>query len=260
MKNKINPDELTFWEHLDELRGCLFKILIAVVTAAVAAFCEKEFLFNLVLAPKSSDFITYRVFERISGNLEPFNVELMNYNLAQQFMLHMKVSVYTGALIVSPYIIWVLMSFITPALYKNERKVAWGTIICGSIMFFLGVLVNYLLIFPLTLRFLGTYQVSEAVSNIISLESYIGTLLMLCFTMGIVFELPILSWMLGKIGLLKSNWMKKYRRHAILAILIISAVITPSGDAFTLLIVSLPIYLLYELSILVVKGIDKRRR
>lgn len=250
---------MTFWEHLDELRGCLVRIVIASLAAAVVAFCFKDILFSIVLAPKESDFITYRLFERIVGHVDDFSVGLINVEIAQQFLTHMKVSFYIGFLVVSPYVIYALFGFIAPALYKNERRFATRAVVGGYLMFILGVLLNYFIIFPLTFRFLGTYQVSSDVVNMISLTSYISMLLTMCLIMGVVFELPILSWILAKMGILKAAPMKKYRRHAIVAILILAAIITPTGDAFTLTIVSLPIYLLYELSVLVVSHTCSRK-
>lgn len=244
---------MDFWDHLEELRGCLLKALAAVLVSAIAAFCCKDWLFGIVMAPSSSDFVTYKVFERLTGIVSPFHVELFNPELAQQFLVHVKVSLWMGLLIVSPYILYLLFHFVAPGLYKNERKYAVRAVGSGYIMFLMGVALNYFVIFPLTFRFLGTYQVSDAVPNQIALSSYIDMLLVLCLMMGIVFELPVLSWLLAKVGVLKADFMTKYRRHAVVVILIIAAVITPTGDALTLTVVSLPIYLLYEMSVLIVR-------
>ena len=244
---------MDFWEHLEELRGCLLKALVAVALCAVAAFCCKDWLFALVMAPSKSDFITYRLFSRLTGASNDFHIDLFNPELAQQFLVHMKVALWMGLLIVSPYLLYLLFHFVAPGLYAHERRYALRAVGSGYVMFLLGVALNYLLIFPLTFRFLGTYQVSADVPNQIALSSYISILLMLCFLMGVVFELPVLCWLLAKIGLLKPDFMRKYRKHAVVAILIIAAVITPSGDAMTLSMVALPIYALYEISILVVK-------
>ena len=244
---------MDFWEHLEELRGCLLKALVAVALCAVAAFCCKDWLFALVMAPSKSDFITYRLFSRLTGVANDFHIDLFNPELAQQFLIHMKVALWMGLLLVSPYLLYLLFHFVAPGLYAHERRYALRAVGSGYVMFLLGVALNYLLIFPLTFRFLGTYQVSTDVPNQIALSSYISVLLMLCFLMGVVFELPVLCWLLAKIGLLKPDFMRKYRKHAVVAILIIAAVITPSGDAMTLSMVALPIYALYEISILVVK-------
>jgi sec-independent protein translocase protein TatC len=155
-------------------------------------------------------------------------------------------------LIALPYLLYLLFSFISPALYTNERKVAVQLVGWGYVMFMLGVLLSYYLIFPLTFRFLGNYQISEVVANTVTVESYIDTLLMVSIAMGIVFEIPVLSWILGRLGILRSSVMRHYRRHVIVALLIVAAIITPTSDAFTLFLVALPMWLLFELSIFIV--------
>ena len=244
---------MDFWGHLEELRGSLIKALAAVVLAAVAAFCCKEWLFYVVMAPSRPDFITYRLFARLTGVENNVHIELFNPELAQQFLVHMRVALWMGLLLVSPYLLYLLFHFVAPGLYAHERRYALRAVGGGYVMFLMGVALNYFLIFPLTFRFLGTYQVSANVPNQIALTSYIGMLLMLCFLMGVVFELPVLCWLLAKIGVLKPDFMRKYRKHAVVVILTIAAVITPTGDAMTLSLVAVPIYALYEISILVVK-------
>lgn len=246
---------LTFWDHLEELRKVLFRIVGAVVVFMVVAFCFKEELFAVVLAPQHSDFVLYRWLEA-----EAFQVQLINTQLASQFITHMKVACYAGILLASPYIIYQLFRFVSPALYANERKYVLQVTFWGYLLFMMGVLLNYFLIFPLTFRFLGTYQVSEMVQNTITLISYVDTMMMLCLMMGIVFEIPILSWLFAKLGFLTSKFMKNYRRHAIVLILVIAAFITPTSDVFTLSLVSLPMYLLYEISIGVVKRTESRKK
>ena len=243
------PASMTFWDHLDELRSVIIRALVVTVVAAAVAFCLKDQLFAVVLAPRTSDFITFRLL-----GVEPFSIHLMNTGLTEQFMIHLKTAMYAGVLIASPYIIYLLFRFISPALYDNERK--YATLLCtsGYLMFMLGTLLNYLLIFPLTVKFLGTYQVSEDVANMLTLQSYMDTLLMMCLVMGIIFELPVVSWLLGRMGLLKASIMRTWRKHAIVAILVIAAIITPTTDAFTLFIVALPIWLLYEVSIFLVNS------
>ena len=239
---------MTFWDHLDELRGVIIRVLVVTALGAAVAFCLKDELFAIVLAPRSSDFITYQLL-----GVEPFCVHLMNIGLTEQFMVHLKTAFYVGVLVASPYIIYQLFRFVSPALYDNERKYATLLCLSGYLMFMLGTALNYLLIFPLTVKFLGTYQVSPDVANMLTLQSYMDTLLMMNLVMGIVFELPVVSWLLGKMGLIKASMMQSIRRHAIVAILIVAAIITPTTDAFTLFVVALPIWLLYELSIVIVK-------
>ena len=242
---------MTFWDHLDELRSVIIRTLVVTVAAAAVAFCLKEQLFDIVLAPRSSDFITYRLM-----GVEPFSIHLMNTGLTEQFMIHLKTAMYAGVLVALPYIVYLLFGFISPALYDNERK--YATLLCtsGYLMFMLGTLLNYFLIFPLTVKFLGTYQVSPDVANMLTLQSYMDTMLMMNLVMGIIFELPVVSWILGRMGLINAQMMRAMRRHAVVAILVVAAIITPTTDAFTLFIVALPIWLLYELSILIVKSSD----
>ena len=202
---------MTFWDHLDELRSVLIRILVVTVLIAAFAFCLKDELFAVVLAPRTSDFITYRLM-----GVEPFSIHLMNTGLTEQFMIHMKTAFYAGVLVASPYILYVLFRFVSPALYDNEKR--YATLLVGT-----------------------------------TLQSYIDTLLMMCLMMGIIFELPVVSWLLGKMGLINASMMQKWRKHAIVTILVAAAIITPTTDAFTLFVVALPIWLLYELSILIVK-------
>jgi sec-independent protein translocase protein TatC len=239
---------LTFWDHLDELRAVLIRILVITAIAAVAAFCLKEELFAVVLAPRSSDFITYRVM-----GVEPFCINLMNTGLTEQFMIHLRTALYAGVLAALPYILYQLFRFVSPALYDHERRYATVLVGSGYMMFMMGTLLNYLLIFPLTVKFLGTYQVSPDVANMLTIQSYIDTLLMMNFVMGIVFELPVVCWLLGKMGLVTAQIMSQWRRHAVVVILIVAAIITPTTDAFTLFLVALPIWLLYEMSIWIVR-------
>ena len=243
------PASMTFWDHLDELRSVIIRAFVVTVVVAVVAFCLKDELFAVVLAPRTSDFITYRLM-----GVEPFSIHLMNTGLTEQFMIHMKTAFYAGVLVASPYIVYLLFRFISPALYDNERRYATALVSSGYLMFMLGTLLNYFLIFPLTVKFLGTYQVSEDVANMLTLQSYMDTLLMMSLVMGIVFELPVVSWLLGRMGLVNAQMMKTWRKHAVVAIRIISAIITPTTDAITLFVVALPIWLLYEVSILIVNS------
>lgn len=246
----------SFWEHLDELRTAIVKIVAVAVVFGIVAFFFKEELFSIVLAPKEDGFITYRLLDRMAawagGAVEPFSIRLINTGLAQQFIIHMKTALCAGVLCASPYILYQLFQFVSPALYDDERRYVTRIVGGGYVMFGLGVLVSYFLIFPLTFRFLGTYQVSCDVDNLISLESYISTLVMMCLAMGIVFEIPILSWLFAKLGFLSADFMRRYRKHAIVIILVVAAIITPTSDVFTLSLVTLPMWILYEISIFII--------
>ena len=246
---------LTFWDHLDVLRSSLIRMAVAVMVLGVAAFCLKDLLFSVVLAPRSSDFVTYQLL-----GVDAFHINLMNTGLTEQFMIHMRTAIYAGLLLASaglllasPYILYELFRFVSPALYQNERRYAVWIVGAAYVMFLMGTLVNYFIVFPLTVRFLGTYQVSPDVANMLTLQSYIDTLLGMSLVMGVVFELPVVCGLMGRMGLINSHMMSQFRRHAVVAILIVAAIITPTTDVFTLFVVALPIYLLYELSIQIVK-------
>lgn len=241
-------ERLTFWEHLDVLRSSLIRMAVAIVLFGVVAFVLKEELFSVVLAPCSSDFVTYRLM-----GAEAFNIHLMNTGLTEQFMIHVRTALYAGLLTASPYILYELFRFVSPGLYANERHYAVWLVSAAYVMFVVGTLVNYFVVFPLTVRFLGTYQVSPDVANMLTLQSYIDTLLGMSLMLGVVFELPVVCALMGRMGLLTDGFMAEYRRHAVVAILIVAAIITPTTDVFTLLVVSLPIYLLYEVSIQIVR-------
>lgn len=240
--------EATFWEHLDEMRIRLIKMLIVVIAFAVLAFLFKEQLFDVMLAPKSSDFLSYRLL-----GVAPFSLHLINISLTEQFMIHMRVAFYVGVLSASPYILYQVFSFVSPALYEHERRYALLIMGPAYVMFLIGMLLNYYLVFPLTVRFLGTYQVSTEVTNMLSIESYIDTLIGMSFMLGLFFELPVVCWLLGKLGIINAKLMITYRRHAIVAILVTAAIVTPTTDVFSLFLVALPIYLLYELSTFILK-------
>ena len=258
MEQVGKSENQSFWEHLDVLRASLVKIAFVTVAFGVVAFFFKDELFAVILAPKEADFITYRLLFSLSGwvtgaESPDFFVKLINTGLAEQFLIHMKVAMCVGILCASPYILYQLFRFVSPALYSNERKYVVRVVGSGYVMFMLGVLLSYFLIFPLTFRFLGTYQVSSDVENMIALQSYISTLILMSLAMGIVFEIPILSWLFAKLGFISADFMKRYRRHAVVIILIVAAVITPTSDIFTLSLVALPMWLLYEVSIWIVK-------
>lgn len=253
-----NSGELmTFGEHLDALRRMLFRVLAVVVGFGVAIFCARETTFELLLAPTDSEFVTYRLIEALAARVgldfsfEAFSIQLINTDLASQFTTHMSTSFYLGLLFASPYVVVELYRFIAPALYENERRhsVALAVAIYG--LFMLGVLMSYYILFPFALRFLGTYQVAASVVNQINLSSYVSTFVTLTLLMGLVFQIPVVSFFLAKLGLLSAAFMKHYRRHALVLIAVVSAVITPP-DVFTCCLVMLPMYGLYEVSILIV--------
>lgn len=259
-----DTDRQSFWDHFDVLRAAVVRSLLVAVGFGVAAFCFKEELFAVILAPKDADFITYRLLYSLSGleaesDASDFLVKLINTGLAEQFIIHMKTAFCVGVLCAAPYILYQLFRFVSPALYSNERKYVTRVVGGGYAMFLLGVSVSYFLVFPLTFRFLGTYQVSSEVENMIALQSYISTLMTMSLAMGLVFEIPILSWLFAKLGFLSAGFMRRYRKHAIVIILVVAAVITPTSDVLTLSLVAMPMWILYEISRLIVNKTNTGR-
>ena len=259
MVNDQMVNGLTFWEHLDELRTVLLKSLAAWVIGAMAAFCFKDALFAVLFAPSSADFILYRGLCRLaqltgwSALCPPhMQVSFLNTELTAQFMTHIQVSLWVGFLLALPLIVYWLYGFIAPALYEQEKRYSVRLMVSVTLLFLAGVVLDYFLIFPLSFRFLSAYQVTELVVNQISLSSYITLFIVLALLMGLLFEVPILTWFLAKMGILNCDLLRQARKYVFVALLIIAAVITPTGDPFTLLLVTLPIYLLYELSIKII--------
>ena len=249
--------EMSFWDHIDALRAVLIRIVAVLVVATIVLFCMMPSIFDsVILAPCHGDFVLYRLFERMTSSVSwlpqfttnGFEVELINIKLASQFFIHMSTSFWLALVLTFPFVLYELWTFISPALYNNEKQGVKIAFFIGCFMFFLGVLVGYFVVFPVTLRFLEDYHVSQMVPNQISLDSYMDTFLMLIFVMGIIFELPLVAWLLGVLGVLHRGFFRTYRRHAIIVLLVLAALITPTGDPFTLMVVFLPIYLLFELS------------
>jgi sec-independent protein translocase protein TatC len=239
---------MTFWDHLDELKKSIFRIVLVVLVAAVGLFAFKDFLFDgLILAPSKGDFFLYKW---IGADV---SLSLVNIEVTAQFMIHMKMAFLCALVLTFPYIIYKVWQFIAPALYDNERKKVRNAFLFASVLFYLGVTVGYTLIFPLMLNFFADYQVSSEVPNTFSLSSYISLLTSMVLTFGIVFEFPTIVALLSSLGILTKQTMVKFRRHAILVVVILAAVITPSGDPFSLAVVAVPLYLLYEFSVFICK-------
>ncbi|MBP5782031.1 MAG: twin-arginine translocase subunit TatC [Bacteroidales bacterium] len=258
--------EGTFWEHLEELRWTIIRVFIVALVLTVVIFSFKDFVFNnIIFAPCDGNFVTYRILcnlgdmlrmPKICPNIE--SISIININLSAQLMVHLSTAFYIALIVSFPYIVIELWLYVSPALYVNEKKPAIKGAISFVILFFTGVLLAYYLIFPLTLNFLGNYQVSDAVPNQISLNSYISTFNTLLFMMGLVFEMPVVGYFFGRIGVLQAGFLKQYRNVAVVIVLVMAALITPSTDIFTMMIVALPLMLLYELTIAVVKSVNKK--
>lgn len=244
-----------FWDHAEALRKVILQGAGVVVGLMCIYFAVMPQLFDrVILAPCRPDFPLYALFDRLTGSPEGGmqEITLINIQLASQFFTHMTTSLWLAVITAFPIIIYLIWGFVAPGLYEHERRGVGGVLAGGNVMFYLGVATGYFLVFPLTLRFLAGYQLSALIPNQISLDSYIDNFMMLVLVMGVVFELPVVAWMLGRVGLLRRGFFHTYRRHAIVALLIFAAVITPTGDPFTLSVVFLPIYLLWEGSALTV--------
>lgn len=269
-KKNIAPEpevEMSFWDHLDALRGHLFRSALAIVIMAIIAFLNREFIFDkLILSPKEPEFITNQLLCHLGawagipslclGNLD---LKIININLSGQFTTHMYISMFAGLIASAPYVIWEIWRFIKPALYEKERRYSHGAVLSMSVLFMIGVLFSYFLIVPLTLSFFGSYQVSESVSNQISLASYISTVVSVTFSMGVVFELPVFVYFLTKVGIITPEFLKRNRKYTLVILLTIAAIITPP-DIISQILVTIPLYGLYELSILVSQRIARRAK
>lgn len=259
-EKKQKQDEMTFWDHLGELRGHLVRSLIAIILFAIIAFINKNFVFNnIILAPKEADFITNQLLCKLGQliNIDyfcvsEFSLKIININMAGQFMTHMYISFMAGVVLAAPYIIYEFWKFVEPALYDHEKKNSGGTVLVCSLLFLFGILFSYFLIVPLALNFFGSYQVSEDVSNTISLSSYISTVVSVTISIGVVFELPVIIFFLTKAGLISIDFLKKNRKYMLVIVLILSALVTPP-DIFSQVLVTLPMMILYEFSILMAK-------
>lgn len=241
----------SFWEHLDALRGCLLRSVVVVVGLAIVLFCMKGALFDIILAPSHGDFLTYRLL-----GIEQSGVSLINTGLATQFSTHLSAAFAAGLVVGSPWVLRELFCFVRPALYQRERHYALRLTVVAYALFMVGALTSYFVVFPMVVHFFGDYQVSSEVPNLISLQSYMDSLMSTTLVLGIMFELPAVCWLLGRFGIVSAQWLRRYRRHALVAIMVLAAIITPP-DVMSLCLVTLPIYLLYELSIAVVKYTNK---
>ena len=254
---------MSFWDHLEVLRWALFRSACVLAVIMVGTFIAMPYIFDrFILAPTNNDFFVYRWLNSIGRGivkLSPdFDVQIININVASQFMTHISTSISLAAVIAFPYFIWEIWKFIEPALFEDEVKHLRPAFLGGTIMFYIGCAIGYTLVFPFTFRFLVEYNLSPSITNQINLQSYIDNFTMLILVMGIVFEMPLLAWLLSLFGILRKSFLREYKRHAVVVLLVSAAIITPSGDPFTLMLVFIPLYLLYELSILVVKDKSKK--
>lgn len=253
--------EMSFWGHLEVLRWSLVRIAAVVFILMIVFFFAMPHIFgSFVLGPTSSDFFLYRCLSSLGHipllpdfSASDYKVDIININVASQFMTHITTSFWFALVLAFPYTVFEVWRFISPALYDTEKASVRVAFLFGTVMFFIGCAIGYCFIFPFTFRFLTEYQLSSDITNQISLNSYMGSFLMMVFLMGVVFEMPLLAWVLSKLGILRKEFLRKYRGHAVVVLLVLAAAITPTGDPFTLMLVFLPLYLLYELSICLVR-------
>ena len=258
---------MSFWEHLEELRGHLIRSAAVLLLFSIAAFINKKIIFDyVILAPKNPEFITNRILCKVGELLSldrlcmgDFRLSLQNINMSGQFMMHMYISIIAGLVVAAPYIIWEFWRFVKPALHTKEKRYSRGAVFATSGLFLLGVLFSYFLIVPLTINFFGTYQISESVINQINLNSYISTIVSVTIATGLVFELPVLVYFLTKIGILTPVFLKKSRKYMVVIVLTIAAIITPP-DVFSQILVSFPLLGLYEASIWISKRVYNKKQ
>ena len=245
-------EEMSFWDHLEALRWCLLRVIIVLFIVLVGCFVALPNVFDAwILGPAHADFFVYKWFAFMYG--EGSDVNIININVASQFMTHITTSLWIALVLTFPYLMYQIWVFVKPALYPQEIKGVKGAFVGGTVLFYLGCAVGYLIVFPIIFKFLTQYQVSQEIVNQISLNSYMGIFLMMIFIMGLVFEMPMLAWLLSQLGVLRKPFLRKYRKHAVVVLLVLAAIITPTGDPFTLMVVFLPLYLLYEFSIVLVR-------
>ncbi len=254
----VEEEEMSFWDHLEILRWALFRVVCVFFVSFALLLWVMPYIFSdFVLGPTTDDFFVYRKLSEWSHGLlsftEGFHVQIININVASQFMTHINTSMAFAAIATFPYLIYELWRYIKPALFDNEVRHVRAAFAGGTLMFYLGCAIGYTLVFPFTFRFLTEYEISSEIINQINLQSYINNFTMLILVMGIVFEMPLVAWLLSNLGLLHKEFLKEYKRHATVILLVLSAFITPSSDPFTLMLVFIPLYLLYELSVLLVK-------
>lgn len=266
-RKKTQAGEMSFLDHLEELRWLLVRSTIAIVICGCVAFAFSSFIFDeIIFAPKRGDFITYRIFCDLANKYDldksfcikelPF--EIQSRSMDGQFSTDIWTSITAGFILAFPFILWEFWKFISPALYEKEKKYAVVFIITTSLLFFIGVLFGHYLITPLSLNFLGNYRISAMVKNDIDLDSYLSLVKTTAISCGLVFELPIIMYFLAKIGLVSATFLRKYRRYAYVIILIIAAIVTPP-DVVSQMIVTIPLAILFETSIFIAARIEKKK-
>ncbi len=261
-ENKKSANEMSFFEHIEELRWHLFRATVSVLVVSIGVFIAKDFVFqNVILAPTSPDFITYRLFCQWLPQFcfYPGELQIITRDMQEQFLSHVKVSLWLGLIVAFPYVIYEFWKFIKPGLYKNEIQAARGIVLVCSFLFLVGVAFGYFIMAPIAITFLSTYSVSPQIANTTTLAALVDSMSMFTLPTGLIFEMPVVMYFLAKIGVVSGSFLTQYRRHAIVVIAIVAAVITPP-DAITMMLVGIPLYILFEVSVIVAKRIDKEKQ
>lgn len=269
----LEEKEMSFLDHLEELRWHIIRSLGAIVVFALTAFLNKKFIFHdVILGPARVDFITYRAFCKLGQLLvdqglstenalciDKLSFVIQSRTMTGQFATHIGVSFLAGLIVAFPYVFWEIWRFVAPGLYPKERALTRGAVFYVSFLFLSGVLFGYYVLSPLSINFLANYVVDDSITNQFDLSSYMNTLVMMVLSCGIMFQLPMVVYVLAKIGIMTPTFMRTYRRHAIVVIMLIAAIITPGGDVFSLMLVAIPIYFLYEISIFIARAVERNK-
>ena len=261
-KGKNLEAEMSFFDHLETLRWHLIRSAIAVLIFTGVAFWQYHFIFNtIIMGPFNGNFFTYRMLCKLGKGMciTHINGTIINTEMAGQFMLQLNSSILIGIIISVPYILWEIWSFIKPALLDTERKAATGFVFYASLLFLVGILFGYYIIAPESISFLAGYTVSDTIKNQFTISSYLSMVATITLIIGLVFELPIIIYILASIGILSGTFMRKTRRYSVIILLIIGAIISPSPDFFTTVISTVPLFALYEVGIVVASRVEKRR-
>lgn len=264
---KKNPDEMSFMEHLEALRWHIVRIVIVILLCSIAFLIYPQFIFDeIILAPKNENFITYRLFCDLGEKLDmpslciqTLDYKLFYLNLSSPFFLYIKIAFMAGVIFAFPYILWEIWRFVKPALLDKEKSNLGGVIFIATILFYIGAMFGYFLLAPFSINFLAQFTLSEQIENQFTFDSYLGILTGMVLWTGLIFEIPMIAYFLAKVGLLGRDFLARNRKYASVISLILASIITPSGDAFSLFLVALPLWMLYEVSIIVVQVVERRR-
>jgi sec-independent protein translocase protein TatC len=266
-RNVSETGEMSFIDHIEELRWHIIRSMIAVLVASIIVFIESEWIYtNIIIAPIHNSFISYRwlcILGKAIGTeslcLEDINLSLQNTEMSGQFLLSFSSSLMIGFIFAFPYVFWEFWRFLKPALSEKEQKRAGGIVLWSSLLFFVGILFGYFLLAPFTINFFANYQLSPDIKNVFTIKNYYDSLSDMVLGMGIVFELPIVVFFLSRLGILTPNLMRKNRRYAIVILIFLAEIITPP-DWFSWMLVFIPVYILYEISITISARAERDRK